>query len=52
MRIIVGMTGATGAIYGIRLLEALHAHENIEVHLVVTRQAEGTIAIEPHYKYN
>lgn len=44
------MTGATGAIYGIRLLEALHAHENIEVHLVLTRWAEATIAIETPYK--
>ncbi len=44
-RIIVGITGASGAIYGIRLLEALRAM-GIETHLVLTRAAEMTIAYE------
>lgn len=44
-RIIVGMTGASGAVYGIRLLEALRDHR-LEVHLVMTKPAERTIVEE------
>ena len=35
-RLIVGITGATGAIYGIRLLEALRVLPGWETHLVVS----------------
>jgi len=45
MRIIVAMTGATGAIYGIRLLEELTTL-GVESHLVLSRWAEATIAKE------
>ncbi|HBS58928.1 MAG TPA: aromatic acid decarboxylase, partial [Firmicutes bacterium] len=34
-RIIVGITGASGAVYGVRLLEVLHGSA-IETHLVVS----------------
>jgi flavin prenyltransferase len=44
-RLVVGMTGASGAIYGVRLLEALQA-TGIEVHLVMSKPAERTIAEE------
>ena len=44
-RIIVGLTGASGAIYGVRLLETLH-EAGLEVHLVMTKPAERTIAEE------
>jgi len=40
------MTGASGAIYGIRLLEVLHGHPEVETHLVVTKPAEINIAHE------
>jgi 4-hydroxy-3-polyprenylbenzoate decarboxylase len=43
------MSGATGAIYGIRLLEVL-AELGIESHLVVSRWAEATILAETVYK--
>jgi polyprenyl P-hydroxybenzoate/phenylacrylic acid decarboxylase-like protein len=43
--VLVAMTGATGAIYGIRLLEALR-ELGVETHLVVTRWAEATIKAE------
>jgi polyprenyl P-hydroxybenzoate/phenylacrylic acid decarboxylase-like protein len=39
------MTGATGAVYGIRLLEALRELD-VETHLVVSRWAEATIRTE------
>lgn len=44
-RLVVGISGATGAIYGIRLLEAL-SETDIETHLVVSQAAEKTIHME------
>jgi 4-hydroxy-3-polyprenylbenzoate decarboxylase len=43
--VVVAMTGATGAIYGIRLLEVLRDLD-VETHLVVSRWAEATIKTE------
>ncbi len=45
MRIVVAITGATGAIYGVRLLEAL-AELGIERHLIVSRWGEVTLLKE------
>ena len=50
MRLIVGMSGASGAVYGIRLLEVLRDHAEAEVHLILTPAARQTIAIETDYK--
>jgi 4-hydroxy-3-polyprenylbenzoate decarboxylase len=47
--VIVAMTGATGAIYGIRLLEALR-ELGTESHLVISRWAEATILAETDRK--
>ena len=46
MRLIVGMTGATGAILGIRLLEHLAQMPEVETHLVLSRWARTTIELE------
>jgi 4-hydroxy-3-polyprenylbenzoate decarboxylase len=46
MRLIVGITGASGVIYGIRLLEALEAMSDIETHLIISRGAKLNIAFE------
>ena len=47
MRLIVGISGASGAIYGLRLLERLHAHRpGVEVHLILTRSGEKTLFLE------
>jgi flavin prenyltransferase len=35
-RLIIGMTGATGAVYGVRMLEVLRDLENYETHLIVS----------------
>ncbi|WP_274650937.1 UbiX family flavin prenyltransferase [Paenibacillus humicola] len=48
MKIVVGISGSTGAIYGIRLLEWLRKLE-VETHLIVSGWAEKTIAIETDY---
>lgn len=44
-RLVVGITGATGAVYGIRLLEFL-SKSDVETHLVISRSAEKTIRME------
>ncbi|MFI5783986.1 UbiX family flavin prenyltransferase [Nocardia sp. NPDC051570] len=46
MRLIVAMTGATGAALGVRLLEELRAREDVETHLVISRWARSTIEWE------
>lgn len=48
-KLIVGISGATGAIYGIRLLQVLSG-SNVETHLVVTEAAEKTIRMETDWK--
>ena len=45
-KIIVGISGATGAIYGIRLLEVLRGVEGVETHLVLSPAARRTIDLE------
>jgi 4-hydroxy-3-polyprenylbenzoate decarboxylase len=49
MRLIVGMTGATGAPLGVSLLEALREVDDVETHLVLSRWARATIELETPY---
>ena len=46
MRLLVGISGASGAIYGIRMLEVLQALPEVEVHLITTPAARETIRLE------
>jgi len=48
-RIIVGISGATGAIYGIRLLQILRGVTALETHLVLSPAARRTIPLETAY---
>jgi 4-hydroxy-3-polyprenylbenzoate decarboxylase len=45
-RLIIGLSGASGQIYGIRLLEVLRSDPEVETHLVMTNAARMTIAQE------
>ena len=42
-RLVIGISGASGVIYGVRLLQALQEFP-VETHLVMTRTAEVTLA--------
>ena len=48
-RLIVGISGASGVIYGIRLLEILQAVEDVETHLVMSRFGRMNVEIETSY---
>jgi 4-hydroxy-3-polyprenylbenzoate decarboxylase len=50
MRIIIGISGASGAIYGIRLLEALRDQKSVETHLVMSSTGRMNIQIETDWK--
>jgi flavin prenyltransferase len=45
-RFVVGMTGSTGSLYGIRLLEKLRALPDTEVHLVISGPGKRTLVEE------
>ncbi|MCV5519081.1 UbiX family flavin prenyltransferase, partial [Escherichia coli] len=49
MKLIVGMTGATGAPLGVALLQALREMPNVETHLVMSKWAKTTIELETPY---
>ncbi len=46
MKIIVGISGASGVVYGLRLLERLALNPVVETHLIMTRAGEKTIFLE------
>lgn len=48
-KLIVGISGASGAIYGIRLLEILKDYDLVETHLILSNAARQTIALETDY---
>lgn len=48
-RLIVGISGASGVVYGVRLLQAL-SDLPVETHLVITKTAEVTLAHETDFK--
>jgi flavin prenyltransferase len=48
-RLIIGMTGSTGAIFGVRFLEALKHTGDVESHLVISKWAQRTIEHETNY---
>lgn len=51
-KIIIGISGASGVIYGIRMLQVLKKIKNLEVHLIISNAAKQTILIESKYSIN
>jgi len=51
-KLIVGMSGASGVIYGIRILEMLKAMDDVETHLVMSRYARLNIELETTHSVN
>ncbi|HEX5814963.1 MAG TPA: UbiX family flavin prenyltransferase, partial [Methylomirabilota bacterium] len=49
MRLVVGITGASGSVYGIRLLEVLRGHAEVQTHLVISAAGKRTIVEETDY---
>ncbi|MBB1201709.1 UbiX family flavin prenyltransferase [Enterobacteriaceae bacterium 89] len=48
-RLIVGISGASGAIYGVRLLQVLRDVAEVETHLVMSQSARQTLALETDF---
>ncbi len=48
-RLVVGISGASGVIYGIRILEILNEIETVETHLILTNAAKQTIGMETDF---
>lgn len=46
----MGITGASGSIYGIRLLEVLRSSQEVETHLIITEAGYRTIQLETNWK--
>lgn len=52
MRLIIGISGASGVVYGIRLLEALRDNDDVETHLVMSTTGRMNISLETDRKPN
>ncbi len=48
-RVIVGISGASGSVYGVRLLEVLRGVAGVETHLVMSPSARRTLGLETDY---
>ncbi len=49
-RLIIGLSGATGPIYAIRMLEVLKKVDDIETHLIISNAARETIKLETEFQ--
>lgn len=48
-RLVIGISGASGAIYGIRLLQILRDYDEVETHLVISAAAKRTVVEETDF---
>jgi len=51
LKLIVAITGSTGVIYGVRLLQVLK-EKNIQTHLIITEWAKKCLAMETDFKFD
>lgn len=51
-KIVIGISGASGIIYGIRMLQVLKKIEKLESHLIISNAAKQTILLESKYSIN
>ncbi len=49
MRLVIAISGASGAIYGIRMLQALQAVPHVETHLIISKYGRMNIELETDY---
>ena len=49
IRLVVGITGASGSIYGIRLLEVLRGNADVQTHVVISAAGKRTLVEETRY---
>ena len=49
MNLVIGVTGATGTVYAVRLLEYLKDIEEIKTHLIMSKWAINNLEVETDY---
>ncbi len=49
-RIVIGLAGASGVVYGVRLLSLLKEKKDVETHLIISEAGKKNIEIETKYK--
>lgn len=49
MNLVIGVTGATGTVYAVRLLEYLNDIEEIKTHLIMSKWAINNLEVETDY---
>lgn len=50
LKLVIGITGASGVIYGIRLLQVLSINKDVETHLIVSEAAEKNVLYETNWR--
>lgn len=50
MKLVIGISGASGVIYGIRLLEVLAEIKDVKTHLIISQAGKQTIGLETTHK--
>lgn len=49
-KIIIGISGASGVVYGVRLLQVLQTLDEVETHLLMSQAARQTLSLESEYR--
>ncbi|WP_112179778.1 MULTISPECIES: UbiX family flavin prenyltransferase [Paraliobacillus] len=49
MNIVIGISGATGTVYGVRILEMLQSYKDIDTHVIISNWAKKNLTVETTY---